>query len=169
MTAIDLTNTITVNALAEHVWRIVGDDFAGVSRWATSVRHSTSNTQTTARPAGAPCDGRSCELTGFGATDERLVEFDPTRHALAYTVTAKKLPSFVKGMRNDWSIETGPNGTCKVTARITADATGPMGFLAAPMMKMKLRSTIKEILDDLRTYAESGTVSETKRKALAKT
>ncbi len=168
MTAIDLTNTMTVNAPAEHVWHILGDDFAGVSHWATSVNHSTANTRATARPTDAPCGGRSCELAGFGATDERLVDFDAARRTLAYTVTAKRLPSFVKGMRNDWSVETGPNGTSKVTARITADATGPLGFLAAPMMKMKLRSTMNEIFDDLRTYAESGMVSESKRKALAK-
>jgi hypothetical protein len=87
---------------------------------------------------------------------------------LAYSVAAKKIPSFVKGMRNDWSVEPDGNGRALVTSRITAEATGPFGALVAPMMRMKPRSTQSEIFDDLRAYAETGRPSPAKQNALGK-
>ena len=68
-------------------------------------------------------------------------------------------------MRNDWVVETTGPSRARVTTQITAQATGLMGAIAAPMMRMKLRTTQRQILDDLRTYAETGSPSKAKLKA----
>ena len=37
-----------------------------------------------------------------------------------------------------------------MTSTVTANATGPLGAIMAPMMKMKLRATQKQLFEDLR-------------------
>ncbi len=88
---------------------------------------------------------------------------------MSYSVAAKKIPPFVTGMLNEWSVEPAGNGKARVTSRITADARGAMGAIAAPMMRMKLRKTASEIFADLQAFAETGTPSEAKLAALHKT
>ncbi len=168
MASINIHRSETIHAEADELWRILGDEFATINQWASDIPHSKASIGTKPGLEGAPCAGRTCEIPGFGETDEHLVAFDPTTMNLAYTVTAKKLPSFVKNMRNEWTVNQQGEGHTQVSARITADATGIMGAMAAPMMRMKLRSTMKQVFDDLRVYAESGDVSAAKTKALAK-
>ncbi|TPW12676.1 MAG: hypothetical protein FD127_2516 [Acidimicrobiaceae bacterium] len=168
MPRIEISTTTTINAEADHVWKILGEDFLAVARWATSIDHSTANPLATAGPADAPADGRSCTIAGFGTTDERLVTFDRSSRTMSYSVAAKKIPPFVKGMLNEWSVEPAGNGKALVSSRITADAKGILGAMVAPMMRMKLRKTADEIFTDLRAFAETGTPSQAKQQAVRK-
>lgn len=76
------------------------------------------------------------------------------------------MPSFVRGMRNDWAVQAEGDSTARVTSRISAKATGLMGAVIAPMMRMKLRSTQRRIFEDLRVYAERGAPSDRKQRAI---
>ncbi|MFN8053595.1 MAG: SRPBCC family protein [Acidimicrobiales bacterium] len=164
MTELDLTRTAVINAGPDRLWEILGDDFLDVAHWVRSIASSGANPNAPRNDAGRE-GGRSCEIAGFGTTDERLTRFDPGTRSLAYTVAARKIPPFVKDMHNEWSVDDLGDGRARVTSRITADASGPMGALIAPMMRRKLSATQKDILEDLAAYAETGAPSEAKQKA----
>lgn len=168
MATIDVHRTEQVGADVDTIWRILGEEFLTVSTWASAVTSSGANPNAPQGPSGAPNGGRSCTVQGFGTTDERIVHFDPVRHELAYSVAAKKIPSFVHGMRNSWSVTADGQGRARVTTRITGEARGAMGALMAPLMRIKLRATQRGILADLRVFAETGTPSKAKRRSIAK-
>ncbi len=165
MTSIDIEQTAEINASAEDLWRILGEEFTEVGRWASAIDSSA------ALPGGAEADpdrpaaGRTCHIGGFGDTEERLVLFDRRNRRLAYTATASRIPSFVHDLRNEWNVAPADGTRSRVTAHITAEATGVLGALMAPFLRRKLGSTLRLSLEDLRIYAESGQVSEARRES----
>jgi len=78
-----------------------------------------------------PCcgrrSGRVCEVSGFGAVDEQIIEYAPNLRAFACTAEAEKLPGFVKELKNRWTITPAAGERLLVTLKLTADITGPLG------------------------------------------
>lgn len=168
MGKIEITETETVNASADRLWEILSDDFLSVSTWASTVDSSEANPAAVPARAGAATGGRLCEVPGFGQTDERITRHDADNKSIAYSVAAKKIPGFVKGMENTWTVRATGDSRSTVSIRLSADATGVMGAVMGPMMKKKFASAAARTLADLKIYAETGRVSEAKTKATTK-
>lgn len=107
-------------------------------------------------------------MAGLGFTDERFTRYDAAEKTFSFSVEAEKIPSFFKNMESTWKVEaTGPNAS-RVTTKVAGEATGVMGAVMSPIMKRKFNGTINDLYADLKVYAETGQVSEAKRKAQKK-
>jgi hypothetical protein len=162
-----LAKTATIDAPADRIWEILDNEFSQVGHWASAVDHSTTNLQLVADADGA-AQGRVCAVPGFGTTDERVTRHDAASRSFAYTVSAEKLPGFVKGTEIGWSVQRGGPASSVVRWEMTLRTSGIMGALAGPMMKMRLSGIADRTLDDLRTYAVTGRPSDAKQKAKAR-
>ena len=60
---------ITVNASAERVWKIIGEDFNDISEWSSFVLTSEANPDV---PEGG---GRVCNVKGVGDVVENIFEY----------------------------------------------------------------------------------------------
>lgn len=162
---ITVTSTVELAAPADRAWSILADEFETVSHWASTIPASGHNPLAGPARDGAPTAGRSCTIPGFGVTDERFTHFDVARRTFTYSVKATKMPGFVKGVTNTWTVDHLGSGRSKVTSTATAEVAGLLGRLAAPMMRMQFARTLRPTLADLKVYAETGRVSARKSRA----
>ena len=163
MGKIDVKRETTIDATVEELWQILSGAFIDVGTWASDVNWSKPNPQTEVLD-GAPTAGRICDVPGFGRTDERIIRFDVESHTIGYNVTAEKIPGFVSNLQNIWNLrEAGPEAA-RVSSNLTADVRGIRGVVMGPMMKSKFGKAVDRSIEDLRVYAETGEVSEHKRR-----
>lgn len=158
-----ITKSVIVNAHAEHVWDILGPNYASAGDWASSVfiskpRAGKSNVE------GAPCAGRICE-TSLGGFTETIVGYDPIRMHVAYSATGAKMPSFMRSLVNSWIVEPRRDGQSEVTMELNADIAQPFSFLMGWMMKMQFNAALRDTIEDLKVYAETGRKSKKKVEA----
>ena len=168
MGQIEISKSIKINASANAVWKIVSDDFATVSSWASAVDASHASPAAGEPVNGAPVAGRVCAVPGFGEINETIVAYDAAVQSLTFEATASKIPSFVKDLQNRLSVTPLGPQSCEFSTNLTADATGVMGAMMGPMMKRKFAATLETLVNDLKSFAETGTPSPAKAKALAK-
>ena len=164
MGKIDIRRDTTIDLTVEELWRILSDGFSDVGSWASLVNWSKPNPEAIDTLDGAPTGGRICDVPGFGLTDERIIRFDVESHTIGYGVIAEKIPGFVSNVQNIWSLrEAGPEAT-RVSLNLTADVRGIRGIVMGPMMKSRFGKAIDRSIEDLRVYAETGDVSDHKRR-----
>lgn len=168
MGQITISRTSDINASADRIWGILAADFVNADHWVTTV-----NQAAPLRPAeevtdNALPDGRTCDVAGFGRTDERITHYDPDARRFGYSIEAAKMPGFVKDAKNAWEIREATANKASVTSQATANATGIMGAIMTPLLRRKFRTTVDQLFEDLRIYAETGEVSPAKKKAQAK-
>ena len=164
MGKIDVKREGTIDATVEELWQILSGGFTEVGTWASGVNWSKPNPQATEVLDGAPTGGRICDVPGLGQTDERLIRFDAESHTYGYSVAAEKFPGFLSNVQNIWNVrEAGPEAA-RVSANLTADARGILGVVMGPIMKSRFVKAIDRSIEDLRVYAETGEVSEHKRR-----
>ena len=164
MGKIEVKRETTIDATVEVLWQILSDGFTDVGTWASLVNWSKPNPQATEVLDGAPTGGRLCDVPGFGRTDERIIRFDVESHTIGYNVTAEKIPGFVNNVQNVWNLrEAGPEAA-RVSINLTADVRGIRGVVMGPMMKSRFGKAVDRSIEDLRVYAETGEVSEHKRR-----
>jgi len=164
---INKTTQIEIDANPAHVWNIITTEYAEIGNWASSIL----NSDTIVAPVavdGLKDTARSCELPGFGTTNEVVTHHDASARELTYSVTASKMPSFATDMENAWKVTKGANGGSVVTSVITGNANGMLGALMRPMMAIQLGGNMRQIFADLKIYAETGSVSKAKLKVNAK-
>lgn len=164
---IDIHKSATVNASADRLWEILGDDFEKVSDWASGVDSSGANVEVPVLD-GATIGGRVCEAPGFGAIHETLTTFEPEQRSFAFVATASKIPSFVRNITNHTSVRPLGPDRAELQVRITADTDGLRGALVKPLMVRKFGKGIDSLIEDVSVFAESGKVSDKKTEALAK-
>lgn len=63
----------TINASADKVWHVMGDDFVHVSKWANGVLTSVPNPNSEQKFSDAPTGGRVCQVKGFGEIVEDIL------------------------------------------------------------------------------------------------
>lgn len=153
------------NVSADKVWQIIGPGFHNVSKWSRAVDHA----ETSGSPVfdGASCSNRACDLnaSGFSKISETIIEYNESERRLGYTVDTG-LPGFVMYMANNWRvIETGPDQS-KVEMTITMRMKPLMGFIMGGLFKMNVNKVLNEVIEDLGIYAETGEISEAKRKRI---
>ncbi|MFO6464208.1 SRPBCC family protein [Jannaschia sp. KMU-145] len=158
----ELTISRTIDAPLDKVWEIVGPNYTSAGDWASSVYVSGAR-EGTPKVVGAPAAGRVCE-TSLGPFTETIEAYDPARHVVSYSATGAKMPGFMKGLRNTWTLTPQGGGT-KASMTLRADIAFPMNLLMGPMMKMQFRKALTETIDDLKVYAETGRPSASKIKA----
>ena len=164
MGKIEVKREATIDVTVEELWQILSDGFTDVESWASLVNWSKPNPQEIDILDGAPTGGRICDVPGFGRTDERIIRFDVESHTIGYSVIADKIPGFVSNVQNIWSLrEAGPEAT-RVSSNLTADVRGIRGIVMGPMMKTRFGNAVDRSIEDLRVYAETGDVSEHKRR-----
>jgi hypothetical protein len=164
MGKIEVKREATIGVAVEELWQVVSGGFTDVEAWASLVNWSKPNPQAIEMLDGAPAGGRICDVPGFGRTDERIIRFDVESHTIGYGVIADKIPSFVSNVQNIWNLrEAGPE-TTHVSLHLTADVRGIRGAAMGPMMKSRFGKAIDRSIEDLRVYAETGDVSEHKRR-----
>ena len=154
------------NVSADAIWQIVGPGFSNASTWSRAVDRAT----TSGEPdfEGAPCSNRSCELnaSGFDKISETIIEYNPEERRLGYSVDSG-LPGFVIYMANNWHIrEVGANQS-QVEMTVTIHLKPFMGTLMGNLFRKNVNKVLDEAIEDLRIYAETGEVSEAKRKRVA--
>ena len=155
-----------INVSADSLWTIVGDGYANAGVWATNVDHSVGKGTPTF--SGATCDERSCDINakGFSAITEKLTQYDVGVKELTFSVT-EGLPGFVTLAQNHWTVESLSDTTSRLKMHVTMEMKPFMGSLMAGMMRKNLRTLLPTISNDLKIYAETGKVSESKAARMA--
>ena len=152
---------LTINASADRLWQILGDDYAKVGEWTTQVLSSQPN------PDLRVGEGRVCVTDGFGDAKETLTQYDEQKRELAYVATIEKMPFFVKEMANAWRVE--PKGESRSIVHM--DMNGKLlpvfkQIMTRPMSK-QLAKSADLFLRDLKYYAETGDIHPEKKAQLA--
>lgn len=167
MGKLDIKQTVEVKANTSKAWEIIGPNFLSIADWGRGVYKSWENESAQKDYSDAPVGGRYCEVSGFGKFDEQIIHFDTGKHEISWSAAGEKLPKFISGLQNAITVKTIDENRCQITSNITADLGGIMGFLLSPVLKKKFSKTLLGFLEDWKIYAETGRVSETKKKEIA--
>lgn len=138
--------SIHIDASPEKVWKVLAD-FPNVYLWAPDIKHSQATNEKTCG-LGA---GRSCHIPGFGATDEKIIEWNEGQ-SMQYDVRAS---GPVKIGRNRWSIRNDGSGS-----RVNVDFDGEMRFgmfgefLGSIMVRPMMMRIMDRSLNGLKQYVE---------------
>lgn len=132
-------NSITVNAPAPDVWKLVGDDFVAVDRWMAAIPTA----EVIPGPAlpGAPAKGRNSYLIKKFAPmyqEEIITAYSDDNMTVGFDVTLRKGPRIMplKGYWSTVSIEAIDDNSCKLTWEGAAYAK----WFAKPMAGMLTKS-----------------------------
>ena len=166
MRQLNVTSSSTINATADRVWEVLADDFLDIALWARDVNSSGDNHSSVSVPDGAPAGGRFCDVNGLGQVDERIVHFDSGSHEITWTANSDKLPGFVSGVQNALTIDKIDDNTSRVTSNLSADLSGFLGTIMAPMMRRNFSKLVAGFLEDLDVYAGTGQISKVKQRQL---
>lgn len=160
------SNKITVNAIIDDAWRVMADEFTHNDRWMAQVF----KTRTTTNP-NENLSARICELTptldGI-RTDEKIIEYDKDNYKLVFTVAIEnggKLP--VKNNVATVTMRELSGGGVEVHWA-TTPSLKPIGYILAPMLKLGIQKSFKEVLEEFKHYVETGEPHPRKVEAMKK-
>lgn len=156
-----IENEIVINQAAAAVWAIVGDQFGDAQLWASALIHTHGHGRAV---SGQVCESRTCDVKGMGRIQEKLLDFDPKRLTLQYEVV-EGFPFFVERGVNRWTL-TAEGSTTRVQSTAEITTKGLAGLLMAPLMKLQMARLMRQSLEELKHYAETGTPHPRKAKAL---
>lgn len=162
-TSFTVTRELDINVSPDKLWHIIGHSFADAYIWASSVDHSTGGG--TPEFEGAKCSERFCDVNakGFNKISEKLTKYSNEHMNLAYVVS-EGMPSFVSLAQNDWTVLPIGVHQAKLVMKADFGLQGIMGRFMKPMMKSKIEKLLDVVLNDARVFAETGSISDTKRK-----
>ncbi len=156
-----IDKSIIIDKNIDQVWEILGVQFTEIDRWAATVHHSEGSGQ---GPNGGACEVRSCE-TSVGHFQEKLLHFSSEQYTLIYQAT-DQLPFPIKQAQNCWQLERIDKQRTKVSSKASIDLAGLSAFLMGPMVWYQFSALVKELLEELKYYAERGVPHPRKLKAL---
>ena len=168
MGKIDIKESIEINTPAAKAWEIIGPNFVNIGDWGRGINKSWKNDKIAISIQGAPAAGRFCDLGKFGTADEKIVHYSVDNKEVSWSASIDKMPRFLQNLKNDLKVEIISESSCRVTTNITADLKGIGGFFMGGMMKRNFAKLLKGFVKDWKTYTETGEVSETKKRELAK-
>ncbi|MFK8185406.1 MAG: SRPBCC family protein [Phormidesmis sp.] len=151
----EIQQEFSINASCDHVWDILGNQYAQVDNWASSVYASHQHSFGSILP-DAPCAGRICE-TSLGKFQETITHYDEQRRQVAYTAIGEKIPFFVKHLTNHWTVNAFENQTATVTMCLKVSILPIFNVVMGPIMRRQMEATVKTVVEDLIYFAETDT------------
>lgn len=161
----ELIQEIIIDKPIADCWEVLGNQFTDIHKWASPVNHAVGDGKTGVN--GAACDIRGCNISGMGDITEKVTDFDPQNHYLAYDIISG-LPAMMKSAKNTWQLIALSESRTKVNMKGTVAPNGMMGRLMKPMMKIKFGKMTRDMLGELKYYVENGQPHDRKIKAAKK-
>ncbi len=146
-----------INAPAQKVWEILAHDFAGMAKWTTTLSDSREITGSEIPagiiPAGnAPVPAR--ETTSAIVTAiEVITKYSEENRELMFE--AANLPMMLSSARNRQQVAALGDNKSKVSFDIDLQLRGIFKVMA-PILKRRFSSTMGNVQQELKTYAETG-------------
>ena len=135
----------------EEVWEVLGNQFGEIDNWASLISHSEVSGQ--AKLPGVNYSIRSTK-TAQGDTQQELTGFHPDKHEISYKSISGS-PAIIKQVSAHWSLKKGGENNTQLMLDFTAEMKG-LGFILAPIAKIKLGKVGDVLLDDFKYYVENG-------------
>lgn len=147
----DINKKITIDKPVEEVWEVLGNQFGQISNWASLIKESKVYGES--KLNGVDFSIRETN-TLKGITKQEITSFEPEKHSLSYK-SISGTPPIIKEVRANWSLAKNDSNTTKLVMDFTADMKG-LGFILAPIVKIKLGKIGDELLEELKYYLENG-------------
>lgn len=160
----NIEQEIIIHKSIEECWNVLGVGYTEIYKWASVVHHAEGDGMMGVN--GASCDIRGCTLEGMGDIEEKLTDFDPQNHYLAYTVT-KGLPGMMKEAKNSWKLTTINHTKTRLRMKASIAPKG-LANLMKPMIKIQFGSMTKKLVEEFKYYVENGVPHPRKLKAANK-
>lgn len=157
----------TIHVTADRLWEIVGTGYANVGVWSTAVDHSAGKGE--AEFEGATCSARGCNVNakGISAISEKIVMFNNEKREFKFEVT-EGMPGFVQLATNHWQVIELTDSTSALKMNAHMEIKGLAGRLMGKAFQKNTANLLATIDNDLKIYAETGQVSESKKRRMAK-
>lgn len=168
MGKIYIKESIEINASASKAWEIIGPNFLNIGDWGRGVNKSWRNDNIPISFKGAPAGGRFCDLGKFGIAEERIEHYDAEKKEIAWSATIDKMPGFLKNLQNNLTVDALSGDTCRITSNITGELKGIGGFFMGGLLKKNFAKQLRGFVKDWKEYAESGQVSQAKKRELSR-
>ena len=161
----DIVQEIVIDKSIEECWNVLGIQYTEIYKWA-SVVHSAEGDGIMGLN-GASCDIRGCNVEGMGEIEEKLTDFDPQNHYLAYSIT-KGLPGMMKEAKNRWKLTSLDHQKTRLTMKATVVPKGLLANMMKPMIRLKFGNMTKKLAEEFKYYVEHGEPHPRKLKAITK-
>ena len=135
----------------EEVWEILGNQFGEIDKWASIIL--TSEVSGEAKIPGVNYSIRSTKTTG-GDTKQELTGFDAKNYMISYK-SISGTPAIIKQVSAVWKLKNGGENTTILVLDFKAEMKG-LGFILAPIAKIKLGKVGDVLLEDFKYYVENG-------------
>ena len=168
MKKLNIKQSVEAKTNVANAWEIIGPNFITISFWGRGILKSYNNDSLKPKFDGAPAGGRYCEINGFGKLDEKIIHYSEKDYEISWSAEGEKLPKFVSGLQNEIKIEKIDDNTCRITSHISANLNGLLGLVMGGMIKKNFTKQISAFLNDWKTFAETGDISEAKKREKAK-
>ena len=145
-----IQQSIDINKPIDNCWKVLGQEFPNISKWASSIHKSTGHGTFF---SGSNCSEREC-LNGKTIFLEKLVKFENDNHLLSYDIT-QGTPGFVQHANNTWQLLNKDNKTTlQMTLQITTK--GLLGSVLGQVMKVALTKQFNQMMEEFKYYVETG-------------
>ena len=155
-----------INVSADLLWSICRE-FDKTAEWTSTLNHSYGTGEP--QHEGATCSSRTCE-TNIGKGNkvvEELTMFSDEKKELAYNLT-EGAPGFITLANNHWKIIDIDSNQSKIEMSITMHMKKFAGFFLSGLITKEMKKQVNIVLDELKIYAETGDISEAKKKQIEK-
>lgn len=155
-----LTKTTKLDATTHDVWNVFAHRFNDVDKWLSSV-HRSYGQESGEKFVGATTSGRIIEMqpdgTGMKAA-ERFVAYDDAAKTCSVRVDFVDAPRAfpVDHASLDFSVVENPDGGSTATWAFGAKLK-PWGYLMWPLLWMGFSGGWKQMCEEFKHYAETGT------------
>ncbi|MEM1181789.1 MAG: SRPBCC family protein [Acidobacteriota bacterium] len=141
-----------VDVSSSRAWRVLGEMWGDVDRWASMISHSA----VTEAKTKSSFDGatRSCEVPGTPGFRETMTAYDEDRLALTYRVV-EGMPPFIANAQNAWKIRPISDRQVIVSSRITLDVAPGTPAVASAMAKGQFTQILDMTVDELVHFMET--------------
>jgi hypothetical protein len=162
-TSVNAKESIIINASVEELWSITALQFDKIGLWSAGVTDSKGHGTGF---NGSVCNERQCtpSYKGLKETTERIIDYQPDKKYFTYQI-AEGLPKMVVMATNTWTHVKDGDGA-KITMEVNMQLKGLMGMIMKGPLKKNMSKILKQNLEELKVYAETGKVHERKQKLL---
>lgn len=156
---------ITINISAEKLWGIIGSGFVEYDKWATIVDRSSGKGK--GQFEGAHSDERICLVNGQGPNEvtEKILQYSDVNMNVSYEVT-QGMPEMMAKASNEMAVAPTAGNKSIFSVNMEWGVHGPLEEEMSKMMDENQRASIDVFLNDLKVFAETGKVSDSKQSRL---